>query len=105
MLALCRDRHHTRLPVWDRATGPRRIVGVVSLRNLLHGEAAPARPTAGDWLRPALFLDESTRLEDALQRLQRGGEHLAIVVDATGKERGIVSIGDILRVLFGEVAL
>ena len=105
VLALCRDRHHTRLPVWDRAKGPRRIVGVVSLRNLLHGEAAPARSTAGDWLRPALFLDESTRLEEALQRLQRGGEHLAIVVDATGKERGIVSIGDILRVLFGEVAL
>ncbi|MEI6358534.1 MAG: CBS domain-containing protein, partial [Verrucomicrobiota bacterium] len=72
---------------------------------LLHGDAAPARSTAGDWLRPALFLDESTRLEDALQRLQRGGEHLAIIVDATGKERGIVSIGDILRVLFGKVSL
>ena len=108
VLALCQGRQHTRLPVWNHRGHPgqaRRIVGVVSLRNLLYGEAAPAKPTAGDYLRPALFLGESIRLEDALQRLQRGGEHLAIVVDAAGKERGIISIGDILRVLFGEVAL
>ena len=105
ILARCRERQHTRLPVWDHATADRRIVGVVSLRNLIYGPVNPAKATAGDYLRPALFLPEATRLEDALQRLQRSGEHLAIVVDGAGRERGLVTIGDILRVLFGEVSL
>jgi CBS domain containing-hemolysin-like protein len=105
IITLCRDRQHTRLPVWNHAAADRRIAGVVSLRNLIYGPENPAKVTAGDYLRPALFLPESTRLEEALQRLQRSGEHLAIIVDAAGRERGLVTIGDILRVLFGEVAL
>jgi putative hemolysin len=105
VLYLCRTHQHTRLPVWDRAAGERRITGVVSLRNLIYGPENPAKTTAGDFLRPALFLPENIRLEEALQRLQRAGEHLAIVVDGSGRERGLVTIGDILRVLFGEVAL
>ncbi len=105
VIALCHERQHTRLPVWNREGAARRVAGVISLRNLIYRSPDAAKPNAGDYLRPALFLDESTRLEEALQRLQRAGEHLAIVVDASGRERGLISLGDILRVLFGEVAL
>ena len=105
VIELCHRRQHTRLPVWDREGAGRRVAGVISLRNLIYRLPDAAKPNAGDYLRPALFLDESIRLEDALQRLQRAGEHLAIVVDAAGRERGLISLGDILRVLFGEVAL
>ncbi len=105
VIALCHERQHTRLPVWNREGAGRRVAGVISLRNLIYRSPDAAKSNAGDYLRPALFLDESTRLEEALQRLQRAGEHLAIVVDTSGRERGLISLGDILRVLFGEVAL
>jgi len=55
----------------------------------------------GRHLRPAVFLDEAMRLDDALRRLQRGGE-FGIVVGADGVERGLVTLWDILRALFDD---
>ena len=105
LLALCRRHQHTRIPVWSEGAGPRRILGVVSLKNILYPEPDGSPRTARDFMRPALFLDASMRLEDALQRLQRSGEHLAVVVDSQRKEVGLVTLADMLRVLFGKVTL
>ena len=56
-------------------------------------------------MQPALFLDEDLRLEVALRRMQRSGQRLAIVLAATGARVGIVSLQDVLKVIFGEVSL
>jgi CBS domain containing-hemolysin-like protein len=103
VLQRCHASGHTRLPVWSGEGRSRRIVGVVSLKNLLYRDVVPPETKAGDLLKPALFLKESVRLEVALRRLQRSGQPLAIVVDRDGRERGLVSLTDILRVVFGEV--
>ncbi len=105
LLTLCRERGHTRIPVWGGSKEARRIVGVVSLKNLLYSEADPGTARVADYLRPALFLEESMRLEEALRRLQRSGMPLAIVVDAQRREQGIVTLTDVLRGVFGEVIL
>jgi CBS domain containing-hemolysin-like protein len=80
-------------------------VGVVSLKNLLYSESDLGTARVADFLRPALFLEESVRLEEALRRLQRSGMPLAIVVDAQRREQGIVTLSDVLRGVFGEVIL
>lgn len=103
VLERCQKSGHTRLPVWSNDRRDRRILGVVSLKNLLYRDTVPAGATAGDLLKPTQFLDESVRLEVALRRLQRSGQPLAIVVDRDGRERGLVSLSDILRAVFGEV--
>ena len=54
---------------------------------------------------PALYLDEELRLEAALKRMQRSGQRLAIVLGRDRRETGIVSLQDILQVIFGEVRL
>jgi putative hemolysin len=100
VIALCREHGVTRLPVWRGAGGQRRVAGYVSLKDLLHGER-PAGP-AGRSLRPALFLDESLRVDAALRRLQRTGEQFAVVVGPDGRERGLITLWDLLRALFGE---
>jgi CBS domain containing-hemolysin-like protein len=51
-----------------------------------------------------LFLDEATRLEDALRRLQRSGHHFAIVMGADRREHGLITLWDILRTVFGDAA-
>ncbi len=105
VLQLCRDRQLTRLPVWHEQGGRRRVVGVVSLKHLLYqAESAPDR-TAGQSLQPALYLNENLRLEDALKRMQRSGQRLAIVLGNANEELGIVTLQDILRAIFGEVNL
>ena len=63
-------------------------------------DAATGR--AEEHLRPALFLDDTLRVEEALRRLQRGGEPFAVVLGPDGRERGIVTLWDVLRAMFGD---
>ena len=56
-------------------------------------------------MKPALFLDEEARLEVALRRMQRGGQRFAVVLGRDQREVGIVTLEDILKVIFGEVKL
>ena len=105
VLELYSRRGHTRLPVWDSGLTSARIAGVVSLKNILYSPGTSERKVAGDYLRPALFLSESLPLEEALRRLQRSGQPLAIVVDNSRRERGFLTLSDVLKAVFGEVTL
>jgi len=56
-------------------------------------------------VKPALYLNDEMRLEEALRRMQRSGQRLAIVLGRDRRELGIVSLQDILKFIFGEVSL
>jgi len=105
VLDLARAHGFTRLPVWTESGGTRRIAGLVSLWSLLLQEQVDPAQTAGDYLQPALYLEDETRLEIALRRMQRTGQRLAIVLGPDQRELGIVSLQDVLKVIFGEVRL
>jgi CBS domain containing-hemolysin-like protein len=104
-LALCRERRLTRLPVWESRDGGQRIIGLLALNTLLYQPALDMAKPVGDYVKPALFLDEDLRLEVALRRLQRSGQRLAIVLSRERRELGILSLQDVLKVIFGEVSL
>ena len=72
---------------------------------LLFREALDQDKPAAEFMSPALFIDEDTRLEIALRRMQRAGERLAIVLTRDRREAGVASLGDILKLMFGEVKL
>jgi putative hemolysin len=105
LMALCRERGLTRLPVWEIRDGRRRVAGLVSMATLLYQPDLDVNKTAGDYVRPALYLEEDLRLEDALRRMQRGGQRLAVVLGRDQREIGIITLQDILKVVFGEVSL
>jgi len=105
VLELCREHKLTRLPVWETRDGRPRILGLVSLDPLLYqANLEPARPVA-DHLKPALYLEEDLRLEVALRRMQRAGQRLAIVLARDRREIGLLSLQDVLKLIFGEVSL
>ena len=105
LLALSRERGFNRLPIWKMEEGRQRIVGMASLRALLFAEDLDLGKTAGDYMSPALFLDKEMRLEVALRQMQRTGQRLAVVLGPERVELGVISLQDILRVIFGEVRL
>jgi putative hemolysin len=105
VLAIGRERRATRLPVWEPLSSGRRIVGLVSIDNLLYQPVLDAAKPVADYVRPALYLDVDTRLEVALRRMQRSGQRLAVVLNRDQREIGIVSLQDILNLIFGEVSL
>jgi len=104
-LAICRQQKFTRLPVWETRDRAKRIVGLVSCNRLLFESEPDCSKPAGDFVTPALYLAEDLRLEVALQRMQRAGQRLAIVLSRDQRETGIVSLQDILKLVFGEVSL
>jgi putative hemolysin len=104
-LAVCREKHLTRLPVWEKRDGEQRIVGLLALDSLLYQTEPDPNKPVGAYVKPALFLDEDLRLEVALRRLQRSGQRLAVVLGRERREIGIISLQDVLGVIFGEVSL
>lgn len=104
-LALARDKRFSRFPVWETRDGKRRIAGILLLGPLLYrGDLDLSRPVSA-YMTPALFVNESMRLEIALRLMQRAGHRLAVVLARNGNEIGVLSLEDILRVLFGDVKL
>jgi CBS domain containing-hemolysin-like protein len=104
-LQLAREKNFSRLPVWETRDDRRRIAGLLMLGRLLFSPVLNPQDAASRHMTPALFLGEDTRLEVALRRMQRAGERLAIVLARDGREIGVVSLEDILKVMFGEVKL
>jgi magnesium and cobalt transporter len=74
------------------------IVGAVHAFDLLH--LAPDEPVR---LRPVLSVPGSRRAADLMLEMQRGGSHLAVVVDEFGGTAGLVTFEDLLRDLVSEV--
>lgn len=102
---LSREKGLTRFPVWQREGERRRIVGVLSLKSLLYLTALDPERTVAEYVKPALFLSEDMRLEEALRQVQRSGQRLAIVLGRDQREVGFLTLQDILKVLFGDVTL
>jgi CBS domain containing-hemolysin-like protein len=105
LLEICRQHPVSRLPVWEKSGSARRIVGVVTLSSFLYAENVDSAQTLGRFMKMPLHLREDARLEDALRRMQRTRQRMAIVVGFDQRELGIVNLRDILRCIFGEVTL
>jgi len=105
LLSIYRERGFNRLPVWTAEGGRQRIIGFVSMRSLVFSDDPDLNKTAGDHVKPALFLDVETRLELALRQMQRTGQRLGIVLGRDRTELGVITLEDILQVIFGEVRL
>ncbi len=105
VLKLCREKHMTRLPVLESIGKQRKLVGVLSLKFALYQEGFDERKTVADYLQSPVVLEPEARLEVALQRLQRSGQRLAVVMSRDQRPIGLVTVQDIMRVMFGAVNL
>jgi CBS domain containing-hemolysin-like protein len=101
--AICRERNLTRMPILRADT--KRVMGTMDMDAVLFREDLDLQKPASAYARGALFLAEDLLLEEAMRRMQRTGDRLAIVLDREQRELGIVSLQDILKVIFGEVTL
>jgi CBS domain containing-hemolysin-like protein len=104
LLNIARDTNRNQLPVWEDMTR-RRIAGVVDFRSILYGnDNERARPIR-ERMTPALYIRDHVVVEEALRRLQRSGQPIAIVLDAARREVGVIGFEEILRSIFGEVKI
>ena len=105
ILALSRDHPGHFFPVWHEEKNQKRIIGIVNLKTFLYqADLKPSEPIR-NYLASALYLREDLQIEQALRRMKRTGQRIAIILDLNRREMGVVSLDEILKVIFGEVKL
>jgi magnesium and cobalt transporter len=60
-------------------------------------------PSLRDYLRPAVVVPESKRVDTLLNEFRQQRYHMAIVIDEYGGVSGLVTIEDILEIIVGEI--
>nr|VFK22099.1 MAG: magnesium and cobalt transporter [Candidatus Kentron sp. MB]VFK27707.1 MAG: magnesium and cobalt transporter [Candidatus Kentron sp. MB]VFK74397.1 MAG: magnesium and cobalt transporter [Candidatus Kentron sp. MB] len=94
---------HSRFPV----IGDNRdeIQGILLAKDLLNYFAADNRGVFNirDFMRPAVFVPESKRLNVLLREFRTSRNHIAIVVDEYGGTSGLVTIEDVLEQIVGDI--
>jgi CBS domain containing-hemolysin-like protein len=96
---------HSRIPVVGENVDD--VLGVVYLKDLVQHSFTlrkkdPGAPVA-ELMRPAEFVPDAKRLDDLLREMQRGRNHMAVLVDEYGGVAGLVTIEDILEEIVGEI--
>lgn len=106
-LARFRDTPQNLVPVWAEDGKQRRIAGLLDLKRVIFDEALdPASQTkVAKHVSPVFYLDEDMRVHDALRRMQRTGQRMAVVLSKDRRELGVVTLESILKAIFGEVKL
>jgi magnesium and cobalt transporter len=94
---------HSRFPVMD--TDRDDIVGILLAKDLLRLCISDSheRFDIREYMRPAVFVPESKRLNVLLKDFRRNRNHMAIVVDEYGGVSGLVTIEDVIEQIVGEI--
>ena len=93
---------HSRFPVIGEDRDE--VMGVLLAKDLLRYFAENGRPfVIDDWLRPALVVPESKRLNLLLRDFRASRNHLAAVVDEYGGVAGLITMEDVLEEIVGNI--
>jgi magnesium and cobalt transporter len=94
---------HSRFPVMDEDRDD--IVGILLAKDLLRLCAGEQREPFDirEYMRPAVFVPESKRLNVLLKEFRGNRNHMAIVVDEYGGVSGLVTIEDVIEQIVGDI--
>jgi magnesium and cobalt transporter len=95
---------HSRFPVLA-ADNSDEVMGIIFAKDLLKlamGERSD-RFNLKDYLRPALFVPESTHLDKLIREFRSKKSHMAIIVNEYGGIAGLVTLEDALEQIVGEI--
>ena len=108
------EEQHSRIPVYDPASGPEHIIGVVyskDISRLMHfrtvalslGGQGESGLTLRQVMHEITVVPETKLAVELLQEFQERRRQIAIVVDEFGSTVGIVTAEDILEQVVGEL--
>lgn len=108
------EEQHSRVPVYDPAGGPERIIGIVyskDISRLMHfrsvalalGGKGESGLTLRQVMRELMVVPETKSAMELLKEFQETRRHIAIVVDEFGTTVGLVTAEDAIEQLVGEL--
>ncbi len=90
---------HSRFPVYDGSL-IKNVRGVLHIKQMV---GLADSDSIARVVRPPVFISQSMRLHDLLQRFKDQRVHLAIVVDDAGDTVGVVTLEDVLEQIVGQI--
>lgn len=95
------ETQHSRLPVADGDLD--NIIGYIQIRDLLNCSPDDPNFDLRQFIKMPIYVPENMAALRALENFQKGGVHLAVVVDEFGGITGMVTDYDILETIVGEI--
>ncbi len=97
------DSGHSRFPVM--AHNGKDVVGILLAKDILKFfyKRDPSEFKMEAYIRPAVFLPQSKRLDILLREFRVNRNHIAMVLDEYGHVAGLVTIEDVLEQIVGEI--
>ena len=95
------ENNYSRIPVYQKSID--NVRGILYIKDLLPHIGKPATFRWQSLIRPSYFVPETKKIDDLLREFQANKVHIAIVVDEFGGTSGIVTMGDILEEIVGEI--
>ncbi|MCC2646557.1 MAG: hypothetical protein K0R02_622 [Rickettsiaceae bacterium] len=92
---------HTRIIVYEEDLD--NILGFIHIKDLIPVLARKEKFNLAKLIRKTMLVAPSMKLVDLLLQMQKNRTHLAIVLDEYGGTHGIVTMEDIIEVIFGEI--
>jgi magnesium and cobalt transporter len=92
---------HTRIIVYKEDLDD--IVGFIHIKDLIPILAGKEKFNLNKLIRKTILVAPSMKLHDLLSQMQKQRTHIAIVLDEYGGTHGIVTMEDIIEVIFGEI--
>jgi putative hemolysin len=92
---------HSRFPVVQG--GSQQVIGIVQAKDVLIGVLAGQPFEVRAATRPPLYLPNTVTVLRVLETFKTSGEPMALIVDEYGDLEGLVTQGDILKALVGDI--
>ena len=93
---------HTRFPVFDKSK--KETIGYINFKDIINVlKFNPKDPSLLSICRPILRLNEQEYIIGALKAMTKNFQHIALIVDAHNREKGIITLEDIIEMLVGDI--
>lgn len=102
VLKVIRDNEYSRMPVYDGSVD--NVKGILYVKDFLNYLDRGDDFSWQHLIRAPFFVPETKKIDDLLREFQVKRMHMAIVVDEFGGTSGIVTMEDILEVIFGDIS-
>ncbi len=93
-------KSHSRFPVFNKDKD--KIVGILLAKDLLRSHIDEKFSWA-DYLRPAVFIPQSKKLNVLLKEFRVKKNHLAVIVDEYSQVVGLITIEDVIEQIVGDI--
>lgn len=101
VMEVIHERGYSRMPVYESDLD--HIVGFLYIKDLIIRVDSKQDFKWQDFLRPAIFVPETKKINVLLREFKKKRLHMAVVVDDYGGTSGIVTLEDILEEVVGEI--